>query len=94
MPGFEYGWLNREDAISSRQLPNIWVRLRREGGKAYGFASQDGKSWTATSRPFYDNDFAPKLYVGLAAASAPNGAYDAKSLTRFVNLSGLDGFAP
>ncbi len=88
--GFDYGFLNQGDEIFQRQLPNIWVRLRREGPRVYGFASEDGQTWIAPSLAWFDHDFGPTLYVGIAASSAANGGYDARSVTRFRNLSGFD----
>ncbi len=92
--GFDYAWLNMQDAIFDRQLPNIWVRLRRERERVYAFASEDGQTWIAPSQPWFDNDFGPTVYVGIAASSAEDGGYAARSVTRFRNLSGFDTLAP
>ncbi len=88
--GFEYGYLNQKDAIYARQLPNIWVRLRREGERVFAFASEDGQTWIAPSRPSFDNDLGPTAYLGVAASSAEDGGYAARSVTAFRNLSGFD----
>ncbi len=88
--GFDYGYLNQTDAIFDRQLPNIWVRLRREGPRVFAFASEDGQTWLAPSLASFDNDLGPSVYLGVAASSAEDGGYVARSATSFRNLSGFD----
>ena len=87
---FFYGYLNNGHAIYQRQYPNIWVRLQRVGTTLRGFASQDGQTWVAPQgHAEYTVDWGSTLLVGLSSSSAPEGSFNAKSVTRFRQVSGF-----
>ncbi len=88
--GFEYAWLNRNDAIFGRTLPNIWVRLIRVGRTLFAFASEDGNNWIPTSRASFATDIGPKVYLGMVASSAEETGNNVRSVTSFRNLRGFD----
>jgi hypothetical protein len=86
---FQYGYLNRKGSFFDRRYPNVWVRLTRKGHTFAAFASRDGKTWVATSRPSFEVGLPRTLLVGLALQSAPEGRADARSSATFRNLRGL-----
>jgi hypothetical protein len=88
--GFDYGFINNGSALFKRQLPNIYVRLKRVGNTFYGFASVDGVNWSPSSKASYTADYPSKLFVGLSQMSAPENERDSvESVTHFRMLRGF-----
>lgn len=88
--GFDYGFINSGSPLFERELPNIFVRLKRTGNTFYGYASIDGTNWVASSKPTYVVEYPPKLYVGLSQMSAPENERDSvESLTHFRVIRGF-----
>jgi len=64
--------------------------LQRVGTTFKAFASQDGQTWVAAQgNAQYTADWAEPLLVGLSASSAPEGSFNAKSVTQFRQVSGF-----
>jgi hypothetical protein len=90
MGNYAYGYINKSSPLWNRQLPNIYVRLKRTGKRFEGFGSTDGVNWTAPSgHAAYETDFPDDLYVGLSAMSSPEGSYSGVSEISFRNISGV-----
>jgi hypothetical protein len=87
---FEYGYVNRKHGdLFTRDYPNVWVRLQRQGKRFSAFVSKDGKDWRQPSTPAFDLELPAILYVGLALSSAPESAFNARSTAIFRDLRGL-----
>ncbi len=59
-------------------FPNVWIRLRQQGGTFSAYSGADGTNWSLIGQISPDPPYPATLFVGLAAAgfanSAPTGA--------------------